>query len=245
MVSGTHAREADRIRSRSRVLVLVNPLASERHPGLAIALATAASELDLLMPRGVDAGLQFRAAAEMVETGVDAVVVCGGDGTVAAGLALTAGTGIPLGIVPAGTGTISPALPTLSAATRPAAWPGCSMDSGTVRCAPARLMRCGCRSSHGSPAPRTCGSRTRPTSASTLSSMRVPTRTAICRSPDAISWPCYANCRPSGRRAFASPETTSRLGIGRPLSSACRTGRGSAEGSHLPHRLTPDPGQPS
>lgn len=104
MVSGTHAREADRIRSRSRVLVLVNPLASERHPGLAIALATAASELDLLMPRGVDAGLQFRAAAEMVETGVDAVVVCGGDGTVAAGLALTAGTGIPLGIVPAGTG---------------------------------------------------------------------------------------------------------------------------------------------
>lgn len=104
METGTHAREAGRIRSRRRVLVLLNPLAADRHPGCATALAAAAADLELLVPTGADAQLQFSAAAEAVEAGVDAVVVCGGDGTVAAGFALTAGTGIPLGIAPAGTG---------------------------------------------------------------------------------------------------------------------------------------------
>lgn len=104
METGTHAREAGRIRSPRRVLVLLNPLAADRHPGCATALAAAAADLELLVPTGADAQLQFNTAAEAVETGVDAVVVCGGDGTVAAGFALTAGTGIPLGIVPAGTG---------------------------------------------------------------------------------------------------------------------------------------------
>ncbi|MCT1691156.1 acylglycerol kinase family protein [Brevibacterium sp. p3-SID960] len=84
--------------------MLLNPLAADRHPGCATALAAAAADLELFVPTGADAQLQFNAAAEAVEAGVDAVVVCGGDGTVAAGFALTAGTGIPLGIVPAGTG---------------------------------------------------------------------------------------------------------------------------------------------
>ena len=44
------------------------------------------------------------AAAEAVGGGVDALVACGGDGTVHVAVQAVAGTGTPLGIVPAGTG---------------------------------------------------------------------------------------------------------------------------------------------
>ena len=44
------------------------------------------------------------AAAARLASGVDALVVVGGDGMVNLGVELTAGTGIPLGIIPSGTG---------------------------------------------------------------------------------------------------------------------------------------------
>lgn len=53
-----------------------------------------ASSLDLLRAE----------AASRLGTGVDALVVVGGDGMVNLGVELTAGTGIPLGIIPSGTG---------------------------------------------------------------------------------------------------------------------------------------------
>ena len=43
-------------------------------------------------------------AAARLDSGVDALVVVGGDGMVNLGVELTAGTGIPLGIIPSGTG---------------------------------------------------------------------------------------------------------------------------------------------
>lgn len=64
-------------------------------PDLEVVLVTAGS-----MPE-----LRGRAAAELAHSGgVDALVVMGGDGMVSLGAGLVAGTGVPLGIVPAGTG---------------------------------------------------------------------------------------------------------------------------------------------
>lgn len=71
---------------------------------------------DLVLGRLRDAGLVVRnlegrdsdealdLARQCVADGVDAVVVCGGDGMVHLGAQAVATTGIPLGIIPAGTG---------------------------------------------------------------------------------------------------------------------------------------------
>lgn len=53
---------------------------------------------------GRDAGEAAALAAEAVGDGVDALVVCGGDGLVHLGTQIVAGTTTPLGIIPAGTG---------------------------------------------------------------------------------------------------------------------------------------------
>lgn len=90
-----------------RVALLVNPAArSGAHTGA----ATHAAER--LRAHGVQTSiLSGGSAAESsellraaLEVGVDAVAVAGGDGTVNLALQELAGTGIPLGIVPAGTG---------------------------------------------------------------------------------------------------------------------------------------------
>ncbi|MBW9093813.1 diacylglycerol kinase [Microbacterium jejuense] len=90
-----------------RVALLVNPAArSGAHTGA----ATHATER--LRAHGVQTSiLSGGSAAESsellraaLEVGVDAVAVAGGDGTVNLALQELAGTGIPLGIVPAGTG---------------------------------------------------------------------------------------------------------------------------------------------
>jgi diacylglycerol kinase (ATP) len=90
-----------------RVALLVNPAArSGAHTGA----ATHAAER--LRAHGVQTSiLSGGSAAESsallrtaIEVGVDAVVVAGGDGTVNLAIQEVAGTGIPLGIVPAGTG---------------------------------------------------------------------------------------------------------------------------------------------
>lgn len=53
---------------------------------------------------GRDADEALDLARQCVRDGVDALVVCGGDGMVHLGAQAVAGTGVPLGIIPAGTG---------------------------------------------------------------------------------------------------------------------------------------------
>ncbi|CAB4718106.1 MAG: diacylglycerol kinase [Actinobacteria bacterium] len=53
---------------------------------------------------GADADDARRLARAALDDGVDALVVCGGDGLVHLALQLLAGTGVPLGLIPAGTG---------------------------------------------------------------------------------------------------------------------------------------------
>lgn len=92
---------------RRRVLLLLNPGAGqsaalqhaqrrvEEHPGL---------DVDLLVPDPSDQQAQFSQAQAAVRQGVDVVVVCGGDGMVSLGVALVSEPGVPLGIIPAGSG---------------------------------------------------------------------------------------------------------------------------------------------
>jgi diacylglycerol kinase (ATP) len=58
----------------------------------------------LVIPDPSDQEEQLREAKAVVEQGVDAVVVCGGDGIVGLGVNLVAQQEIPLGIVPTGSG---------------------------------------------------------------------------------------------------------------------------------------------
>lgn len=53
---------------------------------------------------GRDADEALDLARQCVEDGVEALVVCGGDGMVHLGTQAVAGTGVPLGIIPAGSG---------------------------------------------------------------------------------------------------------------------------------------------
>lgn len=89
------------------VLVLLNPGAGrsrtlrdaqrriEEYPNLT---------LDLIIPDPGDQREQFAQSRAAVEEGVDAVVVCGGDGMVSAGVNLVAQRGVPMGVIPAGSG---------------------------------------------------------------------------------------------------------------------------------------------
>jgi diacylglycerol kinase (ATP) len=89
------------------VALLVNPAA---RAGAHTGAATHAAER--LRAHGVRTALVSGGSAQessellraAIEAGVDAVVVAGGDGTVRLAIQEVAGTGIPLGIIPAGTG---------------------------------------------------------------------------------------------------------------------------------------------
>ncbi len=90
-----------------RVALLVNPAArAGAHTGAAMNAA------ERLRSHGVQTIVVSGGSAEessallrtAIEVGVDAVAVAGGDGTVNLAIQEVAGTGIPLGIVPAGTG---------------------------------------------------------------------------------------------------------------------------------------------
>ncbi|MFD4959898.1 diacylglycerol kinase [Microbacterium sp. NPDC058389] len=90
-----------------RVALLVNPAA---RAGAHTGAATHAAER--LRAHGVQTSILSGGSADessallraAIDVGVDAVAVAGGDGTVNLALQEVAGTGIPLGIVPAGTG---------------------------------------------------------------------------------------------------------------------------------------------
>ncbi|WP_300345222.1 diacylglycerol kinase family protein [Nesterenkonia sp.] len=92
---------------RRRVLVLLNPAAGQ---GWALERAQqhldrrAGLQCELIVPDPSDQRAQMEAARSAVDRGLDAVVVYGGDGMVSAGVGLTAERGIPLGVVPVGTG---------------------------------------------------------------------------------------------------------------------------------------------
>lgn len=89
------------------ITLLVNPVAGK---------GRGARARDAALERLRGAGLKVRAMAgrdadealdlarRCVANGVDALVVCGGDGMVNIGLQAVATTGVPLGIIPAGTG---------------------------------------------------------------------------------------------------------------------------------------------
>lgn len=91
----------------ARVALLVNPTSGRGRGGR---LAPVAARR--LLERGVDVTVHVgaspadmeRLAREAVADGVDAVVACGGDGTVNLVLQAVAGTQTPLGMVPVGTG---------------------------------------------------------------------------------------------------------------------------------------------
>jgi len=90
-----------------RNLVVLNPVAGQADTNrvlrlLAGAFAVRRSPFDVVETRG--AGDAVRFAREAAEQGYRAVVAVGGDGTVGEVITGLAGTGVPLGIVPKGTG---------------------------------------------------------------------------------------------------------------------------------------------
>ncbi|MFJ6138732.1 diacylglycerol kinase [Kitasatospora sp. NPDC092286] len=90
-----------------RVAVLTNPAAGAGHAEPAARRATArlrALGVDTASLAGGSADDTRRLARQAVADGYDAVVVVGGDGMVNLALQAVAGTAVPLGIVPAGTG---------------------------------------------------------------------------------------------------------------------------------------------
>jgi diacylglycerol kinase (ATP) len=89
------------------IAVLTNPTAGRGRGAKVRDLAVArlrAAGLTVRDLQGRDADEALDLARQCVADGVDAVVVCGGDGMVHLAVQAVATTGIPLGIVPAGTG---------------------------------------------------------------------------------------------------------------------------------------------
>jgi diacylglycerol kinase (ATP) len=90
-----------------RIAVLANPTSGKGYGRVATSLAlhrlttSDATVLDISAPTAEAAREE---AARAVASGVDALVVVGGDGMVHLGANAVAGTGVPLGVVPAGTG---------------------------------------------------------------------------------------------------------------------------------------------
>jgi diacylglycerol kinase (ATP) len=91
---------------RPRVAFAANPRsgAGRGRRAADVALPILAGAADVEDVTGADAAATARALSAAAEAGVDAVVVSGGDGMVNLAVNAVAGTGTPLGIVPAGTG---------------------------------------------------------------------------------------------------------------------------------------------
>ncbi len=92
---------------RRRVVVAINPsadygAAASAAPGIVAALFAAGHDVFPLIAESFEA-LRLAAGAELA-AGADALVVVGGDGMVSLGANLVAGTGIPMAVIPAGTG---------------------------------------------------------------------------------------------------------------------------------------------
>jgi diacylglycerol kinase (ATP) len=91
----------------NRIALLVNPTSGK---GRAARIATPVAQrlraggADIIELVGTDAGDAEELARKAVADGVDALVALGGDGIVHTAIQAVAGTGVPLGIVGAGTG---------------------------------------------------------------------------------------------------------------------------------------------
>lgn len=94
---------------RRRFLVIHNPEAGRHHPGRLKAV------IELLQARGCEVDLRAAesdeanrktARAAVSEGGYEAVVAAGGDGTIRATASALIDTGMPLGIIPIGTGNV-------------------------------------------------------------------------------------------------------------------------------------------
>lgn len=91
----------------SRVTVLTNPMAGHGNARQAADAAIAKFQelgVDVVSIVGRDAAHARELAQQAVEHGTDAFVVIGGDGVIRLALQVLARSGIPLGLVPAGTG---------------------------------------------------------------------------------------------------------------------------------------------
>ena len=100
---------APAVPSDRNLAVILNPVKVEDIEAFKASVATMAEEAGWLPPRWhyttvEDPGTGMAEAASI--DGADLVLVCGGDGTVREVCAELAGTGIPIGIVPAGTGNL-------------------------------------------------------------------------------------------------------------------------------------------
>ncbi|NYD65700.1 diacylglycerol/lipid kinase family protein [Agromyces atrinae] len=90
-----------------RLVVAINPEAAfgrNRAVGPRVVEALLADGHDVVMLREANVELLRREAVAAIARGVDGLVMVGGDGMVSVGVNLVAGTGVPLGIVAAGTG---------------------------------------------------------------------------------------------------------------------------------------------
>jgi diacylglycerol kinase (ATP) len=84
------------------IAVLVNPAAGRGRAKAAASRLDEAGTLEIISPDSAEKA--ERLLKDAVARGVDAVVAVGGDGTVHLALQAVGGTGVPLGIIPAGTG---------------------------------------------------------------------------------------------------------------------------------------------
>jgi diacylglycerol kinase (ATP) len=94
-------------RAPRRLLLAVNPSASfgrNRAVGPAVAERLIAEGYDVAVLREANFELLRRETQSAFEQGADGLIVVGGDGMVSLGLNLVAQTGVPLGVVAAGTG---------------------------------------------------------------------------------------------------------------------------------------------
>jgi YegS/Rv2252/BmrU family lipid kinase len=102
--------QAPAVRHTQKIVAVLNPSKfADGGSALRRELVAQAARAGLPAPHVVattldDPGLV--AAATAAESGADLIVACGGDGTVRACADALAGTGVPLGIVPAGTGNL-------------------------------------------------------------------------------------------------------------------------------------------
>lgn len=92
----------------ARVVLIANPIASRTTPELADTVRRTFRAGGWTVDHLETAGLRdaYRFAEEAVQSGADVVAVLGGDGTTMQAAAGLVGTGVPLGLIPGGTGNV-------------------------------------------------------------------------------------------------------------------------------------------
>ena len=89
------------------IALLTNPSAGKGRGSRSAAIALPRlreAGFDVRRVQGRDSDEALQIARQCVTDGVDSLVVCGGDGMVHLGVQAVAGTGVSLGVIPAGTG---------------------------------------------------------------------------------------------------------------------------------------------